>query len=357
MAELPQRIRGFDGLRALAFLMVFVSHKTALDATARYGTAGVWLFFVLSGFLITRILARSRLDIEAGGRGYRAALGDFYLRRTLRIFPIYYTFLIVVTALSLLGLIDLGAVWRQVSNWLFLTNFYVEFRGWETDLGHLWSLAVEEQFYLLFAPLALLVPHRRLAWLCGALLALSVAAHGALIMRGAADVIFDANSLLNFGLLALGGLAGLACDRPLPRRLPGDVAIVASLAIFLLAPLFVSNAVWLQFGRLGGVFVALALILIHQNQGGRLVRLLDWAPLRGLGLISYGAYLFHPVIKVEALLAAMGHGGRGAHAVGAGLDLILTVVLATASWRFLETPVRNLARRAPPAAVPAAAAV
>ena len=84
------RIRGFDGLRTLALLLVFFQHYAKLGQTFETGGYGVWLFFVLSGFLIVRILHGERVRIEAGEVRPAAAMGRFYWRRTLRIFPIYY---------------------------------------------------------------------------------------------------------------------------------------------------------------------------------------------------------------------------------------------------------------------------
>jgi len=118
MTTKDQRIRGFDGLRALAFLMVFVSHKMPTVRTDAVGTAGVWLFFVLSGFLITRILARFRERIETGSESVSGGLSAFYLSRTARIMPVYYAFLAVLSVLSQLGHIELGEKGRQLSYWL-----------------------------------------------------------------------------------------------------------------------------------------------------------------------------------------------------------------------------------------------
>src|SRR5262249_12886567 len=146
-----ERILGFDGLRAIAFLLVFVSHKVPLAVTERYGHIGVWLFFVLSGFLITRILMLSRHAIENRREGLRSHLFNFWTRRSLRILPIYYVFLAVMTLLARLGLAEVGPIKRQLANVFFISNFYIEKNGWNSGLGHLWSLAVEEQFYILLA--------------------------------------------------------------------------------------------------------------------------------------------------------------------------------------------------------------
>ena len=98
----------------------------------------------------------------------------FYVRRTARIFPVYYVLLAVVTVAGLWGLVEVGSPARQLSNWFYLSNIYIGLNGWETRLGHLWSLAVEEQFYLLFAPLALACPLRQLHVACFSILGASL---------------------------------------------------------------------------------------------------------------------------------------------------------------------------------------
>jgi peptidoglycan/LPS O-acetylase OafA/YrhL len=155
------RIRGFDGLRAIAFLLVFASHKIHFAHADSAGDVGVWLFFVLSGFLITRILARSRSEIEIGISTVRKSLRHFYLRRTARIFPPYYLLLAFFAAASLFVQIDHFGMLEKLAYLLYGTNILVAARGqWVGDFGHLWTLAVEEQFYLLFAPLVLLVSRK-----------------------------------------------------------------------------------------------------------------------------------------------------------------------------------------------------
>jgi peptidoglycan/LPS O-acetylase OafA/YrhL len=341
------RIRGFDGLRALAFLLVFVSHKYASPFTERYGTAGVWVFFVLSGFLITRVLGLSREKIEAGQGAFWDQLSTFYVRRTARIFPVYYAFLAILTVLAGRRLIDIGEPLRQLSNWLYVTNLYIERHGWRTDLGHLWSLAVEEQYYLLFAPVALIMPRHWLRASCFALIALSLAAHAYLFATGAWAVSFDVNSFVNFGLMAVGGLAGLSADRRLPVRLRGDTPLAMMLCfVFLIPAVFSVPNSWLHFGRATSVMTALLLVQIYQAQNGRLIFWLDIAPLRGLGIISYGAYLFHPVIKSNELLHWGGFTFELQRSFAVAIDLMLTIGLAWISWRVLERPLRRIIQSA-----------
>ena len=148
-----------DTLRAFAVTAVLIRHfwpelQPGLDLGAR----GVHLFFALSGFLITGILLRSRALVEDSGRGSGLAIRRFYIRRFLRIFPIYYLVLAVTWAL---GVPDVrsGMVWHLAygSNVLFAIQ-----NRWPQTTSHLWSLSVEEQFYLIWPLLMFLVPRRQL---------------------------------------------------------------------------------------------------------------------------------------------------------------------------------------------------
>ena len=323
-------------------MLVFISHKAPSPVRDRYGTAGVWIFFVLSGFLITRILAEARGKIDAGRSDFRAGLSRFYVRRTARIFPVYYLFLAVITVAGFWGLVEVGSAARQLSNWFYVSNLYIGLNGWETRLGHLWSLAVEEQFYLLFAPLVLACPSCRLPAICCSILGASFAAHAYLLFTAASDGRFDTDSLVNFGLMAIGGLAGLRADRPLPRLLSGDSALAVTLALILAMPvLFASTAAWIHFGRLSCVLNGLLLVQIYQLPDGHLTKLLDRYPIRQLGLISYAAYLFHPMIDLAAFAEYLGYPVPVRRSWAMLADLAATIALASASWRLLEQPARR----------------
>src|SRR5262249_16513822 len=135
----------------------------ALGRFTQFGGSGVTLFFVLSGFLVTGILLRQR-----GRPGY---FRNFYARRVLRIFPLYYTALGVILVLGLLapGLqARLPCVFdNQLWLWIYCNNVFEFIRGQAYPIvGHFWSLAVEEQFYLVWPPLVLLLGHRWLPYLC-----------------------------------------------------------------------------------------------------------------------------------------------------------------------------------------------
>lgn len=180
--------------------------------------------------------------------------------------------------------------------------------------------------------------------LCVALVAVSVVAHIYFLARGAPQLIFDINSFINIGLFGIGGLAGLFADRPLPRWLLNDVSIVAVFSLFLTV-VALPVPVFSEYGRLAGVLAACLLIQIAQHQSGVVVRALEFAPIRGLGTISYAAYLFHPMIHSATLPALFGISGPVPHRWTMAMDLAITIALATASWVMLEAPLMRLGRR------------
>ena len=160
--ETEQREPRLDGLRGLAVLMVVLAHATLfgaertkldslLQALPSLGWSGVDLFFVLSGFLITRILLATRDS--------SSYYGTFWARRALRIFPLYYLVLafFLLIAPRVPALAELDRLWRAGAHpqglwyWLYLSNWKVAFSGWDAQsLSIVWSLAIEEQFYIVF---------------------------------------------------------------------------------------------------------------------------------------------------------------------------------------------------------------
>jgi len=165
-AQTHNRIPSLDGLRAISIVFVMFAHLTGAPpfdwphSVLRFlelGELGVRVFFVISGFLITTLL------ISEEARTQRISLPKFYFRRTLRIFPAYYFYIAVITALASFGYFQFldGDRLHAVS----YTMNYHHPRSWY--LGHLWSLSVEEQFYLLWPALVLMLGVRRALWLAG----------------------------------------------------------------------------------------------------------------------------------------------------------------------------------------------
>jgi len=205
-----KRIAGFDGLRAIAVLMVFLQHRLFGDI-GEIGHLGVWIFFALSGFLIIGILSSQRAQIESGGSCFGVALRRFLFRRTVRIFPIYYLMLIVMSVLMACGFASPELASGMPYHFAYLSNFWIGsvLRYWPGRYSHLWSLAIEEQFYLLVAPLLLLLAVRWHRAACWTIVAVGLAS--LLAMRAAHwdEITIYTHPLSNFWLLALGGVGGL----------------------------------------------------------------------------------------------------------------------------------------------------
>ena len=144
-AEALRYLPELDTLRALAVTGVIVHHYVPAHELGILAIGGVELFFVLSGFLITRLLLAARREVERGRQHRAAALGRFYARRALRIFPLYYLVVAVLAA------VDLPPA-REILPWLltYTLNFHMASRGYVDHFAHFWTLAVEEQFYLVW---------------------------------------------------------------------------------------------------------------------------------------------------------------------------------------------------------------
>ena len=155
-----RRLPSLDGVRAVAIGLVILGHELGYDSRRQVGdfaNLGVRCFFVLSGFLITTLL------LEEFRENGRVSLRNFYARRTLRIFPAFYFFLFVVFVLMKRGWVaPIGA-----SSWIHAATYTMDYLGFHDrawDLGHLWSLAVEEQFYLIWPAALVLLRPRRALW-------------------------------------------------------------------------------------------------------------------------------------------------------------------------------------------------
>lgn len=355
------RIRGFDGLRALAILAVFFQHAWAPAAPFKTGGYGVWLFFCLSGFLIVRILGRERRAVEAGDETAGAALIRFFWRRSLRIAPIYYLVLVIFTVLALAGVVrDFtwpAAAWHYAA----LSNIYFgEVAGrWVGRFGHFWSLAVEQQFYLLAAPTLLLAPARWTRPLCLAGLAAAVVLSLGFLATGEDAMTRYTHSLVNFGPMALGGWLALGLSERAEARGRGWEAALPLAALCALpfaawelkrlnaAPLPVIETAALFAGTAAA---GLVLVGLYRNQESWLAHALEWKPAAYLGRVSYGFYLYHNLLPrrmVGQAFSAAGLGGPVAGWVEALFLFAISLGLAALSWRLIEQPILRLGRKVP----------
>ncbi len=326
--------RDIDGLRALAVLPVIFFHAEIWPFQG--GFVGVDVFFVISGFLITRII------IEELGTE-RFSLLHFYERRARRILPALY----LVTALTLpfgwwLMLPDplenLGQ--SVVATSVFANNIllFLTVGYWDLFVGfkpllHTWSLAVEEQFYL-FYPLLLLFLRRNLMafLLAGFLFSLSLSVWGATHAPHANQY------LIPFRIWEL--LAGALCV-PLYPKLSharfGPMAAMAGLGMIIYAVVWLDESVlfpslWALFPVLGA-----GLILLFGHQKGPVQWLLTLKPVVGVGLLSYSAYLWHQPVLAFLRISADSPPEPAIMLVAIPGILALSFL----SWRFVETPFRN----------------
>jgi peptidoglycan/LPS O-acetylase OafA/YrhL len=345
---------GLDGLRALAVLAVIAYHLNLSFAPG--GLLGVGVFFVLSGYLITDIL------LSEWRRSGRIDLKDFWLRRARRLLPGLFFMLVIVTAWvtlfdqSLLSKMreDVLAAVLYVSNWWLIfhhVSYFASF-GPPSPLGHLWSLAVEEQFYLVWPLLLILglrkMPRRGPLVGLSLLLAAASAFAMALIYQPGTDPsrVYYGTDTRAFALL-IG--AALAFVWP-SRKLSSTISLWARLTLDLvgLIGLFVIlYMIWqtneyedfLYQGGLVVVSVATAMLVATLAHPASLLgKVLAWAPLRWIGVRSYGIYLWHyPVIVLTSPTVNTSE----INVTRAVLQVVASIGLAALSWRVLEDPIRR----------------
>lgn len=342
-----------DGLRAVAVLSVMVAHFAFpwwIKGLFRWGGFGVQLFFVLSGFLITGILLRCRQKTEAFGVSRAGVLRQFYIRRVLRIFPIYYLTLFVFWHVGVAAVKE-PMVWHLT----YLTNVYITLKGhfWP-PAGHFWSLAVEEQFYLIWPCAVLFLPRRALPWTI--LASMGVAPLFALAV-GAAGYKMS-GVLMPSCMTALGGGALLAWvwlfqeeAGPWRKRYP-RCCLLAGLPLFLGLMVAMKLDVLpytMWTGTLEGFVMVIFLIWVVDRGAtgfsGLLGAALESGILRYIGKISYGVYVYHNFTRVFAPnLVARLNIPRSWWPVEVVICILLTLGVASASWHLLESPLNNLKR-------------
>ncbi len=326
-----------DGLRTIAVVPVILFH--AGFEMFRGGFVGVDIFFVISGYLITRIILD---DLESGS----FSVVKFYERRARRILPALFAVMLACIPFAWAWMLpgqfrdfaqSLVAVSLFASNFLFWRESgYFATAAEQKPLLHTWSLAVEEQYYILF-PLLLLILWRfgrnPVFWSLVALASLSLAL---------AEIGWRTDPTANFYLapsraweLLAGSICALIHHRSAPRagNLQSAIGLVLILAGLLL---FSENtptpSLWTTVPVLGT-----ALILLYGQCGTLVARLLSWRPMVLIGLISYSAYLWHQPLFAFARVGRLDSPGPGLMMTLA----IATFAIAWVSWRFIERPFRT----------------
>ncbi len=388
------RIPEFDGIRAFAILLVIGCHysgfSSLLGGLPSDGWIGVEIFFVLSGFLITSIL------IEL--RGTKSPIKIFYIRRVLRIFPVYYLTILLIAAISFAYREHIIHFHYLEDRFLFLQSFTdsrnilgrvhwvlkgvfpwpqlfhrstlpVADQGfplcpWANSLSVAWSLSIEEYFYVFWAPIVIFLKSFRMLVVAALVIFLSSVAVQTLGSNTWSDYF---NFFCRVGTLMAGALLALfikwRSSKTSINRLRADVVLQAStiLAALVLILILLWNIPFLgrelrescSFRAFGlpalSILFAASLGLIVRHSGGQffLLRLLRLKPVQYLGTISYSLYLFHiPVyLCFLRLQAVLGISGRFVSFLFSVLSLIIAITISSLSWKYFERPIMSMKDR------------
>jgi peptidoglycan/LPS O-acetylase OafA/YrhL len=364
--QIPAHIPALDGIRGLAVLAVMLFHFSSFTGVdripplmiLRLGWAGVNLFFVLSGFLITGILLRTKASPNY--------FVSFYARRFLRIFPVYYaTLLAILWAGSsiprLKGMMPPSPDW--IYYWTYLSNWNILLASEKTGaVGHFWSLAVEEQFYLVWPWLVWNLSPRQL------MRTIAVACCAAPLIRLA--LVFGLhwerewvyrNVFSQMDALLLGAAAALMLRDPAYRTLLASAGKVlcgslAALTVVILGGRSLGyRSLWMlgPGSSLLGLLFSSAIVLVVPSlvQWRGMARVFETRGLRILGRYSYGLYVYHIPLFVLWRLAGPGipYSGPGSGLLMMLIYFVTSFAVATLSYELLERRILGLKRFFEPA--------
>ena len=358
--NLPTHVPALDGVRGVAVMLVFISHfhwilskKTGysqvtpwkfINRTFEAGFLGVDIFFVLSGFLITSLLLKDHANKQPG------MVGRFYKRRALRLLPALYALLIVDFFVAWLESARMDFQWR--TTWralLYLNNWNVvwNFRGSRKDLGHLWSLGIEEQFYIVWPAVVLLMLalklHHQIIITVLSLAIAAIVVHRINLWNDDIYWLFIyIRTDTRVDSLLVGALFAYVYRH---YRVPSQVLNWAATLCFaglmyikyeLDASPFIMKTGFTVIAVLAGI------IILAASEGAWFAnRVLISRPLTIIGKVSYGLYLWH--LPVFLILGRHVTSGPKPLRILAGI--IVASVVTVISWFFIEKPFLNLKNR------------
>ena len=294
-------IRQLDSVRAIAVLLVIIEHwipKANLHQRISYGELGVDVFFVLSGFLISRILLENKFSVDAGLKTRSSVLKSFYIRRTLRIFPIYYItiFTVLFFAEYTKSQVQFAFPWYAT----YTSNWFMYYHGWDGIMSHLWSLAVEEQFYIIWPWLLLFTPKRWLPGLISIFILTGVVSNYMVwhIPRG---TVLTFTCFDSFGMGALLAWLQLSGKDLVKKALPYFAAAAITSVILFAIGIWQFRFDILPLRTIVSIMALwLLAYIVYFSAEGRLKGnwILDNRVLIFLGKISYGIYLYHNFVPL-----------------------------------------------------------
>ncbi|MDH5022443.1 acyltransferase family protein [Enterobacter asburiae] len=331
-----KHIQQLDGLRAFSVLGVILYHLGIPGFGM--GWLGVSFFFVLSGFLITRILIESKESNNF--------FSNFYIRRSLRIFPLYYLYIFIVFIYCLY--FDV----QGVNNWLYyvfyLQNYTMAWNGFAyvpgQELGHTWSLAVEEQFYLLW-PLVVFLCNRKLIFISAIILS-CVAISSRFYLAEYTSIVSFAPLFSTMDTLLIGAIIAVISVNQRAMRIISCTLLAVGLFWFISVVKFGA----LIYGWHKGIEAANQSLYLSSSilfagvigviaSGVVKAKFLTIAPLIYIGKISYGLYLWHPfAIQIVDSLQYRGHLLWITGPMVLASKLALTIAISALSFKFFELP-------------------
>lgn len=335
-----------DGLRAIAIIGILIEHfGLVLPPLLRYGPLSVRFFFVLSGYFITVSLWKVQAQIAESNHGSLGHLLRFYLGRLLRIGPPFYLALGVG---ALLGISEI----RHHFFWLatFQTNNYIAHLGyWPDSISHFWSLAVQEQFYLLWPAIVLTLPRRWFAAAMGGFILFGLTFRLGCILTDTATITRWVTLFGCIDSFAVGALVAYFRQTRLLEKMWMSKRLLFAMPLAAFSCFFLGRALMtLPEGNLclgitescDAVFLAWLLAASLRGIKSKYGRFLGWAPIVYLGRISYGIYVYHVfvIIIISPLLVPYGLSENHFAAGRIAVLMALTVALASLSWHVLEKP-------------------
>jgi peptidoglycan/LPS O-acetylase OafA/YrhL len=327
-----------DGVRAVAVLLVIENHFVTVGGNFTFGLFGVRLFFVLSGYLISRIIFNYRSSPAPVWKLFSV----FYWRRAIRLYP---PLIVVIAATIAFDLASMREDWPW--HLFYLSNFKMFLDQSYGAAAPLWSLSVEEQFYLIWFPLLLLLPLRRIT-----LAIITSIAIGSFFKLIISPFLWVAVLLpTNIDYLALGALmAYLENYQPESderiTKTASNIMLVSALLIVILIARFNESFVWSQIDDFVNGILAFCIVSSARKKTGSLYfEFLEWRPLLHIGRISYGLYIYHyfvaEYLHQYGVLSALKNSWGGRPAMLA-VELALTLLVAETSWVLIERPLSKL---------------
>lgn len=353
ITALPSRIPSLDGLRAISIVLVLIGHASpAFQIHTRAQIAlwtvignpglGVRIFFVISGFLITTLLIKE--EVKTG----MISLKDFYLRRVVRIFPAFYTYLAVIAVLWASGVIKMS--------WITFTTAALFFRNYagaiphrelwgDTFVTHIWSLSVEEQFYWLW-PLSLVLVRgkKRIGLAIVAMVLERIAQFWSYYafphLRGQLNWIFDGTESLMIGCIIAVLYKDEAFQALMQKLYRAQVPALAAIFVFVVSPFlelhFKSKYEHTVGFLLDSMCAGLIMLYVIQNSRTQLGKFLNSPIVVHIGVISYSLYLWQQLFLMKENTTFTGR---------FPLNIMIAIVLAELSYHLIESPLLALRKR------------